>query len=132
VRVTTGQASQGFESPDGTLLYFVRSPDLSGVWSVPVGGGKETLVLPDASEAFWGVADTGIAFIVKSPSRSPGGATLRFFDFATGNVITLAKLSIAPNRVLFGFAVARDARSVLWTQLDSTDSDVMLVDPWKP
>jgi len=132
VRVTSGQASQGFESPDGTRFYFVRSPDVPGVWSIPVGGGPETFVLGDVYESFWGMADTGIAFLVTSPTHSPGGPTIRFYDFATASVKVLAQLEVRPNRVLFGFAVARDARSVLWTHLDSTASDVMVVDPWKP
>ena len=83
-------------------------------------------------ESFWGMADTGIAFLVTSPTHSPGGPTIRFYDFATASVKVLAQLEVRPNRVLFGFAVARDARSVLWTYLDSTASDVMVVDPWKP
>ena len=41
IRVTAGEASQGFESPDGTLFYFVRSTDVPGLWSVPVSGGVE-------------------------------------------------------------------------------------------
>jgi hypothetical protein len=90
----------------------------------------KTFVIPDAREAFWGVADRGIAYLVTSPARSPDGPTIRFFDFATSKVTTLATLPVIAGRVQFGFAVARDARSVLWTQLDSTESDVMLVDSW--
>jgi Tol biopolymer transport system component len=125
VRVTTGEGSQGFESPDGKLLYFVRGTDAPGVWSVPVAGGKESLVLSEAREGHWAVADTGIAFIAAAAERS----SLRFFDFATRTVRTLATL---PGTAWTGFAISRDARIALWSRPDSSQSDLMLIDPWKP
>lgn len=131
VRVTTGQASQGFESPDGKFLYFVRRMEVPGVWSVPVDGGKEELVLPDVSEAFWGVAETGIAFLVSAPALSPGGPTVRFFDFASGKISTLVTLT-GRNTLTTGFAVSPDGSSVLWTRFNFVQSDLMLIDPWTP
>jgi hypothetical protein len=127
--VTSGEASQGFESPDGKLLYFVRSVDVPGLWSVPVDGGEETFVLADVKEALWGVADTGIAFVGTGPELSLGRNTLRFFDFGSRTTSTLATL---PSRATTGFAVARDGQSVVWTRIDSSQSDLMLIDPWKP
>jgi hypothetical protein len=128
VRVTAGEASQGHESPDGRLLYFVRGTDAPGLWSVPVGGGQETLVLPDVREAYWGVADTGIAFIVPAASGS-SGSSLRFFDFSTRTVTTLTTL---PGGAWTGFAISRDARTAVWNRPDSSQSDLMLIDPWRP
>jgi Tol biopolymer transport system component len=128
-KVTESEASQAMESPDGTLLYFVRKWDVPGIWSVPVVGGKETLVAPDVSEALWAVADRGITFVQTSPKLSPEGPTLRFFDFDSGKVSVTAKIEgTAP--ILPGFTVSRDGRSIIFTRLDRAERDLMLVDPW--
>jgi Tol biopolymer transport system component len=130
VRVTAGEGSQGFESSDGQLLYFVRGMDVPGLWSVPTAGGAETFVTGDVRQAFWGVADAGIYFIVSAPQLSPGGPTIRFFSFSSKTVSTLATLSTAASNLLPGFSVSRDGRIVLWTQAESSQDDLMLIDPW--
>jgi Tol biopolymer transport system component len=132
VRVTSGTASQALESADGTRLYFVRSTDVPGLWSIPVGGGTETLVLPNVRESFWGVSDRGVAFLVSDPKLSPGAPTIRFFNFASRDVSTLSTLPIKPLMLSPGFSVARDGRTVLWTQTDVSQSDVMVIDSWHP
>jgi Tol biopolymer transport system component len=132
VRITSGPGSQGIESPDGKALYFVRSMDVPGLWSVPTAGGKETFVLPDVRETFWDVADTGIAFLTVDPAVSADGPAIRFFDFSSRTVSTLLTLSIRADRISPGFAVARDGRSIVWTQGDGLQGDLMLIDPWPP
>ena len=129
VRVTTSEASQGFESPDGKLLYFVRSIDVPGLWSVSVDGGEERFVLSDVKESLWGVAQKGIAFVATGPDVALGRNIVRFFDFSSGATSTLLAL---PSRATTGFAVARDGRSILWTRIDSSQSDLILIDHWKP
>ncbi len=131
VPVTAGAGSQALESADGALLYFVRSMDAPGLWSMPAGGGSETFVLPDIRESFWGVSDRGVAFVVSDPKQSPGAPTIRFYDFASRSTSILATLSVRPDKVSPGFSVARDGRTVLWTQTDVSQSDVMVIDPWQ-
>jgi dipeptidyl aminopeptidase/acylaminoacyl peptidase len=131
VRVTNGMASQGFESPDGRLLYFVRSMDVPGLWSVPVSGGDESFVLSDVREAYWGVANRGIAFLVSEPKLSPQGPTIRCFDFLSRKVSTLATLPTAALAVSPGFAITEDARSAVWIQAERSQSDVMVMDSWR-
>jgi dipeptidyl aminopeptidase/acylaminoacyl peptidase len=130
VRITTGVASHGFESPDGKLFYFVRSLHGSGLWSVPVDGGNETFVLPDVREHTWGVADDGIAYFVSGSAVLPDGPTIRFFDFKSRRISTLAKLPANPPASPMGFTISRDARSILWANLDSSQSDLMIFDAW--
>ena len=130
VRVTTGAASQGFEAPDGRLLYFVRSDNAPGLWSVPAGGGSETFILPDVQQDLWAIADAGIAFVVQSSTVSPRKPVVRFFSFRSRKVADLAALPTGG--VLPGFSITRDGRSALWPQSDTSLNDLMLIDPWKP
>jgi Tol biopolymer transport system component len=132
IRVTTGEAMRGFPSPDGRLLYFVRSADAPGLWSVPVDGGRETFVLSDVRDGFWAVANSGIFFLVPAPEGSTVSTALRFFAFATGTVSTLPARPGVWEHMAPGFAAARDGRFVLWTRSDSRIRDLMLMDPWKP
>jgi len=125
--VTVGEALRGSASPDGGLLYFVRSADARGLWSTPVDGGRETLILPDVRDGYWAVADSGIFFLVLGSQD-----ILRFFAFATGTVSTVPAPPGGWGNVAPGFSAARDGRFVLWTRTDNTISDLMLIDPWTP
>jgi len=127
IRVTVGEALRGSASPDGGLLYFVRSADAPGLWSVPADGGRETRILPDVRDGYWAVADSGIFFLVLGPED-----ILRFFAFATGTVSTVPAPPGGWGNVAPGFSAARDGRFVLWTRTDNTISDLMLIDPWTP
>jgi hypothetical protein len=126
-RITTGAASQGFESPDGQLLYFVRSDNAPGLWSMPVGGGPETLVLADVQQNLWAVADDGIAFVTKDPTVSPNASNSSLqFRVSKG----LHACGLAVTRAL-GFSITRDSQSALWPQLDMSRNDLMLIDRWQ-
>jgi Tol biopolymer transport system component len=126
-RVTTGAGSQAFESPDRRTLYFVRGTDAPGLWSMPVAGGAETLLLPEVRERLWGVADDGIAFVDRSDLRATEGLPIRFYDLATGKTTTRAMIAMSPE-VTIGFAIARDGRCALWTTVAPIQHDLMLVD----
>jgi Tol biopolymer transport system component len=132
LRVTIGEGSEAIESPDGRLLYFVRNTHLPGLWSIPVAGGAETFVLPDVREGWWGVADTGIYFLTASATGLSGAGSLRFFDFATATVTTVAAPSTLSRAVQPGFAVSREGTSVFWAQIDAVSRDLMVIDPWQP
>jgi len=127
IRVTTGEALRGFPSPDGRLLYFVRSADAPGLWSMPVDGGRETLILADVRDGYWAVADSGIFFLVLGPED-----ILRFFAFATGTQSTVPAPPGGWGNLAPGFSAARDGQFVLWTRTDNNISDLMLIDPWTP
>ena len=53
---------------------------------------------------------------------------MRFYDFATHAVKEIAGLPGAPAPYVGGISVSRDGRYVLYSQIDETASDLMLVD----
>jgi Tol biopolymer transport system component len=123
--VTSGPGSQAFESPDGSTLYFVRSDNSRGLWSMPVGGGPEVLVQPDIEEKRFGLTDTGVMFMTMIPKKP----SLRFFDPVSKAVTLIAELPDAERWA--GFAVTPDGRTVLWPQTDTNLTYLMLVERWR-
>jgi len=65
----------------------------------------------------------GIYFIAQAPAPR-----VRFYDFATRAVREIADLPGAPAPYVGGISVSKDGRYVLYSQIDETASDLVLVD----
>ncbi len=117
VLATQGEGYEAFESPDGSRLYFVPSRQLSGLWMVPVGGGRATMVAPDVQESRWWMAKHAIYFIVRR--------TIKRLDLVTHVVTEIADLP-GDQPLHTGFSVNRDGDTAYWTQIDQHSADVMI------
>ena len=132
MQLTRRGGAEAMESPDGRVVYYTKVPEVGpGLWSVPTEGGKEELVLDSVRFGYWAVARKGIYFIdfdVPSEAARP----VRFFDFQSRRV---QLLGILENTVRWtntpGFAISPDGRWLLYTSLESTDADLMLVDNFR-
>ena len=126
VQVTKSGGTAAFESADGTTLYYAKDIFFTGIWKVPIEGGEETKVLDGLSFSFnFVVVKDGLYFVSASSWPAPG--VLKFYSFATGvlkPVLTIKQWSI-------GLTVSPDERSVLYTQLDQSGSDLMLVENFR-
>jgi hypothetical protein len=71
------------------------------------------------------VADRGIYFI---NSDSKPRATIEFFSFATSRVTSVATIVKEPINWASNLAISPDGRWILYTQLDQSDSDIMLME----
>jgi dipeptidyl aminopeptidase/acylaminoacyl peptidase len=66
--VDSGMPAVAFEhrpawSPDGSTIAFTATAEaVTGIWTVPAGGGEVELLIPDAFDPAWG-ADGRIAFV---------------------------------------------------------------------
>lgn len=92
-----------------------------------MAGGAETRVLDRARRRVWAVTDQGICFFDLS---GPTGATLKFYNFATGKVTLLKEFSkdTQVGRGSTALTVSPDGRWVLYTQLDQSGSNLMLAE----
>lgn len=123
VQVTHAGGSGALESPDGKTLYFMRREGVGGLWSMPVDGGDERQVLPDVYRINYAVTDKGIYFI---PHNGPDGtAWVQFFDFTTGKSTQIVKVT---KPLDLGLSVSPDGRTLLYSQVDYTGSNLMLVE----
>jgi hypothetical protein len=107
-------------------LFFKKGNSL---WTVPlVGGiasGPDVQVLDSVYDVNFEVVQDGVYFIA---TRVAGAHPVRFYDFATRNLRTIATIR---RPIDFGFAVSPDHRTILYVQFDDKDSDLMLVENFR-
>jgi len=131
LQVTRGGGINGFESVDGTTLYFART-DHAGLWRQPTGelpaGAAPELFLEDLPTpggwGNWWLSDSGIAL----SRAAEGGPMIVFYDFATGQMEDVTQV---PNIAVPSLSVSPDGLSFLYARIESQASDVMLVEDFK-
>jgi eukaryotic-like serine/threonine-protein kinase len=132
VQVTRHGGFAALESPDGGSVYFTKSEEgKEGLWKQPVAGGEEEQVLDSviATRAF-AVTDDGIYFITGPTSDSTYfiartvSDSLQFYSFRTRQRRALAKVE----NPWFYLSVSPDGRSILYSQNDQANNDLMLVE----
>jgi len=132
VQLTRGGGAEASESPDGRVIYYTKVPEIGpGLWSVPVGGGDEVRVLQSVRFGYWAVARHGIYFIdFDVPSNAP--RPVRFFNFQSRQV---RQLGTVENTVAWsntpGFTISPDGRWLLYSSLERSDADLMLLDNFR-
>jgi serine/threonine protein kinase/WD40 repeat protein len=127
----TGDGGMGpRESPDGKFIYYgIGSPGKSGsIFRIPAAGGPAVKVLEDtAVSSNYTVTSEGIWYLQKAPSQQL--PVLKRFNPETGQTRTWPALTGAPFE--YGVSVSPDGRSVLYSQIDRLDSDLMLVENFR-
>lgn len=119
-QITRGGSTGGIESADGRYFYF-DSPERLGVWRVPLPSGPEQQVVTEqlARRNLYAVSSSGLYYIVRGkPSH------VRFQPLDGTRPATL--WSVAPT-LFWGFDISRDEQSMLLSQLDVENSDIMLI-----
>jgi Tol biopolymer transport system component/DNA-binding winged helix-turn-helix (wHTH) protein len=132
IQVTRHGGFAPFESPDGRFVYYAKAPrEVPGVWRVSVGGGAESPVLELLSPSFcynWAVAEHGIYFIDRDVKPH---AAIKFFDFATHQVVSVAPLNNKHPVWNAGLTVSPDGRSVVYALTDKDESNIILLDNFR-
>lgn len=116
-----------FESPDGRYVYFSREGRL---WQVATAGAGEQQVQgmpPIASDDAWSPFGSGIYFA----AELNGKREIDFFDLKTRSVRTIHVLDGHPPEWMGGLPVSPDGRWLLFAQLDSLSSDLMMIENWR-
>ncbi len=131
IQVTSQGGIDCMESPDGQFLYYTRGRNAPGIWRRPVAGGEEMFVLNHHGAGFWRywvVVEHGIYFATAERPQQP---LIEFFNFATGQVTTVAVLEKGLDRGMVGLAVSPDGRRLIWSQVDQDSSDIMLLENFR-
>lgn len=129
-QVTRGGGLAAFEAPDGRSLYYTR-PTAPGVWHRRDDGGGDEQVLRALQVSDWGnweVGERGIYYVDRTASDGPH---LAFYSFDAGETTTLTSLPGSFPSGADDLAIAPDASSVLYTQNDRQESDIMFVEAFR-
>lgn len=118
------------ESAEGRYLYYVKGLNMPGLWRIPLAGGEETPVLESLRAgywAYWAPAEKGIYYLEREDvADGQRKFRLRFFDPETRKDRVAMDLERRPFNS--GLSLAPDEKSILYTQVDSSDTDIMLVE----
>jgi Tol biopolymer transport system component len=133
VQVTKHGGNRPVESPDGKYVFYEKGPAAAGkefaVWKTPVNGGEETLVA-DHGGSRWTLFPDGV-YLYEREQRGELADRwfLKFYEFAGARKHVLAQLEMP----LIGQrpAVSPDRRTILYTQVDLSDADLMLVEDFR-
>jgi hypothetical protein len=131
LQITHHGGFAAFESVDGQSLYYAKGRDVPGLWVIPADGGKEKPVISDFAVGFWGywaVVSEGIYYLTRVPVDR---GALMFYSFKSRSARLVASIPKDPPFGDSGFAVSPDGRSVLYTQVDHSGSDIMLVEGFR-
>lgn len=142
MQVTHNGGYVAFESWDGSDVYYTQAATgSSSLWRIPASGGEPVKLLEDVTERAFSVLKEGIYYIEQQPrptapqvivrpgpSSSHVVARLRFFSFASQRLTTIADLA---GIVSLGLSASPDGRMVLFSAIDSSANDLMLVENFR-
>jgi Tol biopolymer transport system component/DNA-binding winged helix-turn-helix (wHTH) protein len=129
VQVTRHGGFAALESPDGKFLYYAKGLTVPGLWRIPTDGGEESEIISSLEPGYWGywaVVENGIYYL--DMKAKPG---IDFFDLTTHRTKRVFDLENRPASGAPGLAVSPDRRSILYTQLDALNSDIILVENFR-
>jgi len=125
VQVTPNQGGGGaFESPDGSSIYYNTVSVVGSVWRLPTSGGQPVKVLDGVVWFNWCLVEKGAYYI----DRLGGETRLQYLNFVTGKSTTVARNL---GEVGAGLTASPDGRTILFTRMDSSADDLMLVENFR-
>jgi Tol biopolymer transport system component len=124
-QVTHNAGYVASESPDGSHLYYTQTTGApSALWRLSTSGGQPFKVLEGVASRAFVVLEQGIYYLERPIHQS----RLQFFNFATGRSTTVAhELGDTYNYL----TVSPDGRTILYTRVDSSVDDLMLVENFR-
>jgi Tol biopolymer transport system component len=135
VQVTKHGGVNATESADGKTLYYAADIDAPGMKSTPIGGGEEVQFLDVPERRRWGqvaLTDNGLYFLSPDEGEArPQQYAVFFYEFASRKRVRVAPLAKSPTSGNPGLALSPDGRSLLFTQLDASGADLMLLENFR-
>ncbi len=125
IQVTRNGGFAAAESPDGQWLYFTHR-GRGGLWRTPAAGGDEEVILDRLQPLDWlnwAPARGGVYFIDRT---EPDKTQLARLDLETRRIRAL--VTIPKFLYKSGLSLAPDGRTLLYTKIEKSEADLILVD----
>ena len=121
-----------FPSVDGNYLYYAKGRSEPGLWRKRLPNGPEEAVLEQLKPGYWGywaVSEDGIYFA--DEPGTPATRGIYFCDFATRSIRQVLKIEKMLAVTDSGLALSPDRRHLLYTQVDQSGSDILMLDRYQ-
>ncbi|MFN7938367.1 MAG: protein kinase [Bryobacteraceae bacterium] len=124
VQITRGGGFDPAESLDGKTLYYLKSQTEPTIWSVPVSGGQERMLIPAVQLDQWTVTSAGILYLDRliHAKHTP----VKLYNPADGTSRDLTSLPCSNYCMLF--TATPDAKHLLWGAIEKDQSDMRLLE----
>jgi Tol biopolymer transport system component len=124
-QVTRSGGFEAVERRDGRAIYYIKRGE-EGIWTIPVTGGDETLVVNQGEEGRWALGARGIYLFSRAQSA------VDYFDLVEKSLSRVTTLPALNPTAMFGvgteFAVSPDERYFLYDAVGRNESDLMLLE----
>jgi Tol biopolymer transport system component len=124
-QITHNGRVKALESFDGRTIYFVKESGSGSIWKMPVEGGAETKLVNSLYCINFALGKQGI-YYMSAPGIDDTSA-LMFYSFATETSSTILQMGFPQ----YGLDVSPDGRYLIYAQLDSPGSNLMLVEHFR-
>jgi len=128
IKIAATEATFPLESPDGQYVYFARKRRL---WRAKTDGSAEQQVdgMPDlqVNRDTWVPTRSGIYFMADANHQTE----VRFFEFSSRRVKKVFTLDKSLPGWSGGISISSDGKWLLYPQLDTLSSDLMMIENWK-
>jgi hypothetical protein len=135
VQVTRDGGVNAFESEDGRTLYYVKDIEAAGLWKMPISGGEEVRVLDAPEPRRWGAVAYVLGGVYYSARERAGGRAspwaIFFHEFKSGKTERIARIDKPLGFFARALAVSPDRRWLLFDQVDTPGSDLMLLEHFR-
>jgi serine/threonine protein kinase len=125
VRVTPNQGRGALESPDGKSIYYHSVSVFAPLWRLPISGNAPPEKVLDQIVWYnYCLVDRGIYYIDQIGKET----RIQFYDFITKTTTTVANNvgNVSP-----GMTATADGKTILFSRVDSSTDDLMLVENFK-
>jgi len=123
-QVTKNGGNAAFESWDGTQLYYLQPGGSTSLWRMPSSGGIAVKILDGVVGLAFTVLEKGIYYL----DRAANETRLQYYDFGSGKSAIVARNL---GDIFLGLTATPDGRTILYTRIDSSVDDLMLVENFR-
>jgi Tol biopolymer transport system component/serine/threonine protein kinase len=128
-RLTRSGGFAAFESLDGRYVYYAKGRSVPGLWRVKVDGSGEEAVLDRLKAGlwgYWGLTPQGILFVDREALSSSYAFHMLPYGAAEPYLVADIEKPVIPADS--GMGVVPGGRSVLYSQVDQSGSDVLMLE----
>jgi Tol biopolymer transport system component/predicted Ser/Thr protein kinase len=122
-QVTRDGGYIAYEAVDGGRIFYSKTDEGGGLWTAGANGGNERMLVPTLYRH--NLAPTRSGVYLSTARGLGGGPEILFYRFDDQTTKTVYRL---PRQVALGLSVAPDESWLLFSQLDGSGADLMLID----